>query len=84
MVRTESKVYPVSDGQPRRVVRSRARGWRMPPNTVYVGRPGKWGNPRTSRRIWQAKTWRAGVERIKLVTLKYSYGPRMLMTLRLS
>lgn len=24
---------------PRRIQRSRAKGWRMPPNTVYVGRP---------------------------------------------
>lgn len=30
---------------PRRVQRKRSRGWRMPPNTVSVSRPGKWGNP---------------------------------------
>ncbi len=30
---------------PRRVQRRRAAGWRMPPNTVYVGRPGPWANP---------------------------------------
>ena len=24
---------------------SRRRGWRKPANTVYVGRPGKFGNP---------------------------------------
>jgi hypothetical protein len=30
---------------PRRIVRSRAKGWRMPDNTVCVTRPGKWGNP---------------------------------------
>lgn len=29
----------------KRVQRKRTRGWRMPPNTVYVGRPSKWGNP---------------------------------------
>jgi len=28
-----------------RVVRRRYRGFRMPENTVYVGRPSKWGNP---------------------------------------
>lgn len=28
-----------------RVQRERTKGWRMPPNTVYVGRPTKWGNP---------------------------------------
>jgi hypothetical protein len=31
--------------KPRRIQRSRAKGWRMPENTVYVGRPTKWGNP---------------------------------------
>lgn len=30
---------------PVRIQRKRTKGWRMPENTVYVGRPGKWGNP---------------------------------------
>lgn len=30
---------------PRRIQRTRAKGWKMPPNTVYVGRPSRWGNP---------------------------------------
>ena len=30
---------------PVRVQRRRARGWRMPHGAVYVGRPGRWGNP---------------------------------------
>lgn len=30
---------------PTRVQRQRTKGWRMPENTVYVGRPSKWGNP---------------------------------------
>lgn len=30
---------------PKRIQRKRTTGWRMPPNTVYVGRPTKWGNP---------------------------------------
>jgi hypothetical protein len=30
---------------PRRIQRSRAKGWRAPAGTVYVGRPGPWGNP---------------------------------------
>ena len=29
----------------RRIQLSRKRGWRMPPNTVIVSRPSKWGNP---------------------------------------
>lgn len=32
---------------PQRVQLSRARGWRMPENTVSVARPGRWGNPFT-------------------------------------
>ena len=31
--------------QPRRIQLSRKRGWRMPPNTVVVARPRRWGNP---------------------------------------
>lgn len=30
---------------PQRIQRKRTRGWRMPPNTVYVGRPTQFGNP---------------------------------------
>jgi hypothetical protein len=30
---------------PQRIQRKRTKGWKMPPNTVYVGRPTKWGNP---------------------------------------
>lgn len=30
---------------PRRIQRKRIRGWRMPANAVYVGRPTRWGNP---------------------------------------
>ena len=30
---------------PIRIQRKRIKGWRMPENTVYVGRPSKWGNP---------------------------------------
>ena len=32
---------------PQRIQRKHSKGWRMPPNTVYVGRPTKWGNPFT-------------------------------------
>lgn len=31
--------------QPRRIRLSRAKGWRMPDNTVKVDRSTKWGNP---------------------------------------
>lgn len=29
----------------KRIQRKRVKGWKMPENTVYVGRPTKWGNP---------------------------------------
>lgn len=28
-----------------RIQRKRTKGWRMPDNAIYVGRPTKWGNP---------------------------------------
>lgn len=30
--------------KPKRIQLKRKRGWRMPPNTVVVTRPGPWGN----------------------------------------
>ena len=42
---------------PKRIQRSRAKGWRMPPNTVAVSRPTKWGSPfdfRASDHCWTA------------------------------
>jgi len=36
---------------PKRVQRRRTKGWRMPPNTVYVGRGTRWGNP------WRVVVW---------------------------
>lgn len=31
--------------KPVRIQRKRIKGWKLPPNTVSVTRPGKWGNP---------------------------------------
>lgn len=31
-------------GRPVRIQRKRTAGWKMPENTVYVGRPTMWGN----------------------------------------
>lgn len=33
--------------KPVRVQRQRRKGWKMSPNTVYVGRPTRYGNPYT-------------------------------------
>jgi uncharacterized protein DUF4326 len=41
---------------PERIQRKRAKGWRMPPGAVYVGRPSRWGNPfavtKTFEGVW--------------------------------
>lgn len=45
---------------PQRIQRSRAKGWRMPPGAIYVGRPSKWGNPfnfRASEYCWIALSY---------------------------
>lgn len=36
---------------PERIQRKRTKGWRMPDNTTYVGRPSKWGNPFVVRKL---------------------------------
>jgi hypothetical protein len=30
---------------PDRIQRKRTKGWQMPANAIYVGRPTRWGNP---------------------------------------
>ena len=42
---------------PSRIWRRRTKGWRMPPNTVYVGRPTKWGNPFEAYRCRCCGSW---------------------------
>jgi hypothetical protein len=37
---------------PKRIQRSRAKGWKMPGGAVYVGRPTWWGNPFTPDRYF--------------------------------
>ena len=42
--RSGARIYgPMS--KPKRIQRSRAKGWKMPANAIYVGRPTVWGNP---------------------------------------
>lgn len=44
-ITTSQTSPPAETPIPERIQRQRTAGWRMPPNTVYVGRPSKWGNP---------------------------------------
>lgn len=63
--------------RPIRIQRRRAKGWKMPPGTVYVGRPTKWGNPYQvgdHERSWQSavveafKVWLRDPEQSHLVS----------------
>ena len=38
--------------EPVRIQRKRTKGFRMPPNTISVCRPGRWGNP------WRVGMWK--------------------------
>lgn len=44
---------------PKRIQRRRTKGWRMPKNAVYVGRPSIFGNPFPGD-LPQFKRWLAG------------------------
>ncbi len=49
---------------PKRIQRKRTKGWRMPPNAIYVGRPSKWGNPWTGDMAVESfEHWITGNER---------------------
>lgn len=39
---------------PERIQRKRSKDWRMPENTVYVGRPSKFGNPWSLKRAYES------------------------------
>ena len=48
-----TRAHRRSDG-PTRIQRQRIRGWRLPPNTVYVGRGTKWGPRSMPGDFWWA------------------------------
>lgn len=53
---------------PRRIQRRRTRGWRMPLGAVYVGRPGRFGNPWRigDQHPWYARPIRDAAEAVAL------------------
>ena len=58
--------------KPIRIQRKRTKGWKMPPNTVYVGRPTRWSNP---FRIGIDGTRNQCIELYKRLLLPSIYGP---------
>lgn len=60
-----------------RIQRSRAKGWKMPENTVYVGRPTIWGNPFDDPDLYGDATKRASLFRKFLYDAQdHILGPR--------
>lgn len=57
---------------PVRIQRKRTAGWHMPENTVYVGRPGKWGNPHTVAHHGEQGALRAFVRDLHAGVLDFS------------
>lgn len=62
---------------PIRVQRKRTKGWRMPENTVYVGRGSQWGNPHRIGDIVQDRneenmTWEKHAIKAKEAVAMYS------------
>jgi hypothetical protein len=43
--KSHARILPSRMSKPKRIQRSRAKGWKMPANAIYVGRPTVWGNP---------------------------------------
>ncbi|TWS23191.1 DUF4326 domain-containing protein [Tsukamurella sputi] len=41
----QQALFAVPPDGPRRIQRLRTKGWHAPRGTVYVGRPGRYGNP---------------------------------------
>ena len=60
----------------KRIQRRRTRGWRMPINTIYVGRPTRWGNPFRGDRAIVVEKYRSWLR------LKIDADPKFLDTLR--
>lgn len=59
----------------KRIQRQRTKGWRMPEDAVYVGRPTKWGNPyRVGEQwdqsfVWELPSWSEAHTRDGITTL---------------
>jgi len=60
---------------PERIQRKRVKGWRMPENTVYVGRPTRWGNQFTVGLMTREESVKRFEESLNdWITNKYGYG----------
>lgn len=59
---------------PKRIQRKRTKGWRMPPNTVSVCRPGKWGNPFTVKDARQFFSTEAEAQEHAVQKFKHYFG----------
>ena len=51
----------------KRIQRKRTKGWRMPPNTVYVGGGSKWGNPYKVGGYYQITLYSSAAMAVKIM-----------------
>lgn len=64
---------------PMRIQRKRTKGWKMPGNTIYVGRGSKWGNPyKIDKLMNREDILRAYADHVKFMTDEKIYKPEEL------
>lgn len=59
---------------PQRIQLSRAKGWRMPPDTVKVDRSTRWGNPFNATQSYMPFMKLGGVLQVPLIMLRARPG----------
>lgn len=64
----------------KRIQRKRTKGWRMPENTIYVGRPTKWGNPFSVEEFGREKAVEMFRECLNNNAMCYAYLDEILVT----
>ena len=57
----------------KRIQRRRTKGWRMPENTIYVGRPSRWGNPFSVKEFGREKAVEMFRECVENNSMCYAY-----------
>lgn len=67
---------------PERIQRKRTRGWKIPANTVYVGRPTVWGNQFDHQKIGRAEAVRLYREWLEHHLLVNTYMAKHVAELR--
>lgn len=85
----DSNTDPAVTNAPHRVQLKRTKGWRLPPNTVVVSRPSRWGNPFKVGELiqwpsgaWRKRTHEQAVEQFRRLAINWCWRPEELAELR--